>query len=99
MVALRRLTVKGAFVRRLAAAQLQGGNPQMKFLVAIVLLIAAIAPAYAYIDPGSGSYMLQMAMAGILALAFTIKLSWQRLKAFAARILTGHDRPGARGGV
>ena len=39
-------------------------------------------PAYAYIDAGTGSYMIQMAMAGILAFVFTLKLSWLHIKKF-----------------
>ena len=62
----------------------------MKYLVIIALLIAAVAPAYAYIDAGSGSYVIQMAMAGILAMVFTIKMSWQRVKASAARLFSGN---------
>ena len=64
----------------------------MAYLVAVVLLIAVSRPAHAYIDPGSGSYMLQMTMAGILAVVFSIKLSWQRLKAFASSLFTGQNR-------
>lgn len=54
----------------------------MVYLVIAAILIATTAPAHAYIDAGSGSYMIQMAMASILAVAFSIKLYWQRLKAF-----------------
>jgi hypothetical protein len=39
-----------------------------------------------YIDPGSGSYLLQALIAGVLGAAFWIKMSWQRVKAF----FTGH---------
>jgi hypothetical protein len=60
----------------------------MVYLVIAALLIATTAPAHAYIDAGSGSYMIQMAMAGILAVVFTIKLYWLRLKAFVARLFT-----------
>ena len=51
----------------------------MKYLVIVAILLAAVAPAHAYIDAGSGSYVLQMAMAGVLALAFSLKLAWQRI--------------------
>ena len=33
-----------------------------------------------YLDPGSGSYMLQVAMAGFLGAAFAIKSSWLTIK-------------------
>ena len=35
-----------------------------------------------YIDPGSGSYLIQVIVAALLGAAFWIKMSWQRVKAF-----------------
>ncbi|HET7371537.1 MAG TPA: hypothetical protein VFL45_09730 [Gammaproteobacteria bacterium] len=40
---------------------------------------ALAAPAYAYIDPGSGSMILQGVLAAIAAIAVTAKLWWHRL--------------------
>jgi hypothetical protein len=64
----------------------------MRLYVAVSLLIIFSAPANAYIDAGSGSYMLQIALAGIMAIVFSIKLSWQKLKSFASGLLRGRDR-------
>jgi len=38
--------------------------------------------AYAYLDPGSGSYFLQLLLAGLLGATFMIKTFWTRLKGF-----------------
>ncbi|MBW1649283.1 MAG: hypothetical protein JRJ44_01135 [Deltaproteobacteria bacterium] len=38
--------------------------------------------SYAYLDPGSGSYILQVVIAGFLGAVFTIKLYWKKFKAF-----------------
>ena len=35
-----------------------------------------------YIDPGSGSYFLQVIIAALLGAAFWIKMSWHRIKSF-----------------
>ncbi|MEO6613212.1 MAG: hypothetical protein ABIT05_15105 [Chitinophagaceae bacterium] len=35
-----------------------------------------------YIDPGSGSYFLQVIIAALVGAAFWIKMSWHRVKAF-----------------
>jgi hypothetical protein len=35
-----------------------------------------------YVDPGSGSYFIQVIVAAVLGAAFWIKMSWQRVKAF-----------------
>lgn len=50
--------------------------------VAIGLALLAPRQAMAYIDPGSGSFFLQMLLAGILGLSMTLKLFWQRIKTF-----------------
>ena len=35
-----------------------------------------------YIDPGSGSYLVQVVVAALLGAAFWIKMSWHRIKGF-----------------
>jgi hypothetical protein len=37
-------------------------------------------PAYAYLDPGIGSYLLQIALAFLLAAFFAMKLFYRKLK-------------------
>ena len=69
----------------------------MVYLVIVAVLLGTVAPAHAYIDAGSGSYMLQMLMAGLLGLAFTLKMSWQRLKAYTAKLFAGKGRTETRG--
>ncbi len=39
-------------------------------------------PHLLYIDPGSGSYFIQVIVAALLGAAFWIKMSWHRIKAF-----------------
>lgn len=41
---------------------------------------------FIYIDPGSGSYLIQVIVAAIVGAAFWIKMSWYRIKSF----FTGH---------
>lgn len=36
--------------------------------------------SYAYIDPGTGSYLFQMLMAGLLGSAFALKMAWRNIK-------------------
>jgi hypothetical protein len=48
--------------------------------VRIALVLAAVpALANAYIDPGSGSFLLQAALAGLLGFSFTLKSFWRNL--------------------
>lgn len=50
------------------------------FCFLLLVSLAAPAPALAYVDPLSGSVILQVASAGILAAAFTFKIWWGRVK-------------------
>lgn len=53
-------------------------KPHNIFIV-VVVFVALSAPAYAYIDPGSGSMIVQGVLAAIAAIAMTAKLWWHRL--------------------
>ena len=57
----------------------------MVFVLVVALMVVFLAPANAYVDAGSGSYMIQMGLAGLLAAIFSVKLAWQRIKAWAMR--------------
>lgn len=62
------------------------------FLLGILYLIWA-KPAWAYLDPGSGSYMLQLALSGLLGFVFLVKMKWRKIKAFILGMwekLNGH---------
>ncbi|MEX2538716.1 MAG: hypothetical protein WD646_08690 [Actinomycetota bacterium] len=53
--------------------------------VAAIWLIAA-APAHAYIDPQSGSYVIQILIAGLAAGGLAIATFWRRILAFLKRL-------------
>ena len=38
--------------------------------------------AYAYIDPGTGSYIIQLLLAGLLAVGFSMKIYWKKIKTY-----------------
>ena len=39
-------------------------------------------PTYAYIDPGTGSYILQVVIAGLLGALVSLRIYWARIKTF-----------------
>lgn len=52
----------------------------MKLYASFLLLCFTIPSAYAYIDPGSGSFMLQMLIASLIGASFTIKAYFKTIK-------------------
>ena len=49
----------------------------------IATVFASLSPpTYAYLDPGTGSIILQGVIAAIATVGFTAKIYWQRIKAF-----------------
>jgi hypothetical protein len=66
--------------------------------VAIALLVAWHRPAYAYLDPGTGSMILQGIIGAVVGGLIALKLYWARLKDFfagrrARRAAKSPDRP------
>ena len=55
--------------------------------VATITLLAS-SPSYAYLDPGTGSIILQSFLAGVAVAIGFVRLYWQRFKAFLSS-LTG----------
>ena len=49
--------------------------------LAVVLLTFSGEPAYAYLDPGTGSMLLQVILGGVAAVAVATKLFWYKIRA------------------
>jgi hypothetical protein len=45
----------------------------------------------AYLDPGSGSYLLQLLIAAALGGLLLLRLYWAKVKSFVRRLFTGKD--------
>ena len=54
----------------------------LKLLCLIVGLILYTSPAYAYLDPGTGSMLLQGLIAGLAAFISVLSIYWQKVKTF-----------------
>jgi hypothetical protein len=61
------------------------------YLAALFLASYANGDAHAYLDPGSGSMMLQALMAGVVAALAVTRMYWDRLKAFVSRRQAGRE--------
>ena len=50
-----------------------------------------------YVDPGSGSYLVQLIIAAVLGAAFYIKSAWWRIKSFFTGKKTKRKEDGDEG--
>lgn len=68
-------------------------------LAALVAVSLAAAPdAHAYLDPGTGSAVIQMVLAGLMGALFVLKAYGRKLKSFFSRSAEAEDpqaMPGA----
>ena len=51
-------------------------------LLGSLLLLAMTGPAHAYLDPGTGSILLQMLLGGVAGGLVVIRLYWARIKSW-----------------
>ncbi len=56
-----------------------------------VFLMEAPTPAHAYLDPGTGSMMLQVLLGGIAGGLVIGRLYWQKIKSFISGTKEGSD--------
>jgi hypothetical protein len=62
----------------------------LSITVALGLLAA---PALAYLDPGTGSYLFQMVVAAVVSVGFVVRAYWHRIRrAFTRRDPSPPDR-------
>jgi hypothetical protein len=62
-------------------------------LLALALLGASSTAAAAYFDPGTGSLLLQLLIAGALTAAASVKFYWMRIKEFVRRVFGSKAAP------
>ena len=55
-------------------------------------MIPTLPALLGYIDPGTGSLMLQALVAGLLGAAFTVKTYWKNISSATSRLLGRGNR-------
>jgi len=56
------------------------------FLLCAISPLVLVKQAYAYIDPGTGSMVLQALLAVVAVVSVSIGIFWQRFRSFLSRI-------------
>ena len=62
------------------------GRPARVLLLLTVVLLALPSTAHAYLDPGTGSYVAQLLIGGLLGGLFALGMFWRRVVAFFKRL-------------
>ena len=57
-------------------------------IITLTLIFVLCFPAYAYLDPGTGSYFLQIIVATLLGAMYAIKQFWYKIKLFCINIFS-----------
>lgn len=58
------------------------------FVLSILIILVFPKPVQAYLDPGTGSYIFQLALGGVFAALFTLKQNWKRIQSFIQKLKT-----------
>ncbi|GAF94702.1 unnamed protein product [marine sediment metagenome] len=63
-------------------------------MIFIIILVILLFPCYllAYLDPGTGSYIIQMVLAGIVGTLFVIKIYWKKVKNYFRNLFHSKDK-------
>ena len=54
-------------------------------LLAVLASLLLVREAHAYLDPGAGSYILQILIAGLFGALFVLKVFWGRIVGFFSK--------------
>ena len=57
----------------------------LRILFLIFGLISYTSPAYAYLDPGTGSMLVQGLIGGVAVVMSFLSIYWQKVKAFFSK--------------
>lgn len=68
----------------------------LRLIALTVLALLASSPAYAYLDPGTGSILVQGLLAALAAASATVAAFWSQIRGFFAR-RRGARAPADRG--
>lgn len=62
------------------------------FILSFLIYFAFISRAYAYLDPGTGSIILQAILGFIAAAAATASFYWNKVKLFFSKLLKKNQK-------
>jgi len=70
-------------------------KPSCFFDIPVLVIFAhtmLLQDAYAYIDPGTGSYFFQLLVASLFAGMYAVRLYWAKIRSFFAKVFKWHGK-------
>ena len=61
-------------------------------MVLVFILALSAKTAFAYLDPGTGSMVIQAVLAGIAVVSVSVGIYWKRIKLFFSRTSKGKQK-------
>jgi len=69
------------------------------FLPFFIIFFFFLGPnAYGYLDPGTGSYILQLVIAGVASAVLALKIFWEKVFSFIKSVFGEKSRGNTKGG-
>ena len=59
----------------------------LKNLLALLVVLLFSQNSHAYIDPGSGSIIIQVLIASFVGIAYTVKVFWRQIIEFGKKVI------------
>jgi len=66
----------------------------LKIVVLSLAFLSLARPAHAYLDPGTGSYFVQILLAGIAGGGYIIISSWSKIRSFLSSVFKKKEKQG-----
>jgi membrane protease YdiL (CAAX protease family) len=57
-------------------------------ICSVLLFLIFPQTAYAYLDPGTGSYFFQLIIGALVGASFAIKIYWKKINTFFAKLFS-----------
>lgn len=76
-----------------AERQPSGARIVLSELIVALCTILLICPsaAHAYVDPGTGSYLYQLSIAGVFGAFYAVRVYWREVRTFVAHAFRRHS--------
>ena len=65
----------------------------MRGVFVVGVLLCLEQEAHAYLDPGTGSFMLQMLIAALVGGTYALKIYWKRIRGVMSRVFKSKRPP------